>query len=148
MMPSWIRGQEESMRVATLIIGLLLGLLLFLQTMLLYGLSNAGNDEKNAGAAAIGVFVALIWLVASAFVMAFPLFSAIAFAAAALFAFLGGGSSDFKDLIIWGVASALLAVLSYFGWRGKRRDRREALAERQRQMDRDARLEQLLTERR
>lgn len=136
------------MRIATLIIGLLLGLLLFLQTMLLYGLSNAGNDEKNAGAAAIGVFVALIWLVAAAFVMAFPLFSAIAFTVAGLFAFLGAGSSDFTDLWIWGGASLVLAVLAYFGWRGKRRDRREALAERQRQLDRDTRLEQLLAERR
>ena len=45
---------------------------------------------------------------------------------------------------VWGVVSLVLAVLSFFGWRGMRKARREQKAERQCQLDRDARLEALL----
>ena len=55
------------MRVAVLIIGLLLGLLMFLQSVLVYGLSDATNAD-DTDAMAVGVMVALLWLIACAFV--------------------------------------------------------------------------------
>ena len=67
------------MRLAVLIIGLLLGLLMFLQTFIVYGLSDVVNDETNNEAAAIGVLMALLWLVACALVIAFPMVSVILF---------------------------------------------------------------------
>ena len=61
---------------------------------------------------------------------------------------MAGSTSDFVDLIIWGIVSFVLAGMSYVGWLGKRRDRREAAGNRQRQADRDDRLETLLRQQR
>ncbi len=80
--------------------------------------------------------------------MPFPLFSAIVFMLAGVIAIPMGATSEYKDLIIWGSVSLALAVMAFFGWRGKRRDKREQVAERQRTMERDERLEALLTQQR
>lgn len=130
------------MRIAVLILGLLLGLLMFLQTILVYGLSDAINDEASAQASAIGVVMALLWLVACAFVLPFPLVSVVAFAIAGLFGFAASG--EFPDLAIWGSVSVVLAVMSIFGWRGKRKQDREVRAEKARQAERDAMLAQMV----
>lgn len=130
------------MRIAVLILGLLLGLLMFLQTLLVYGLSDALNDEASAQASAIGVVMALLWLVACAFVLPFPLVSVVAFAIAGLFGFAASG--EFPDLAIWGGVSVVLAVMSIFGWRGKRKHDREVRAEKARQAERDAMLAQMV----
>lgn len=130
------------MRIAVLILGLLLGLLMFLQTLFVYGLSDALNDEASAQASAIGVMMALLWLVACAFVLPFPLVSVVAFAIAGLFGFAASG--EFPDLAIWGGVSVVLAVMSIFGWRGKRKQDREVRAEKARQAERDAMLAQMV----
>ena len=130
------------MRIAVLILGLLLGLLMFLQTLFVYGLSDALNAEASAQASAIGVMMALLWLVACAFVLPFPLVSVVAFAIAGLFGFAASG--EFPDLAIWGGISVVLAVMSIFGWRGKRKQDREARAEKARQAERDAMLAQMV----
>jgi hypothetical protein len=130
------------MRIAVLIIGLLLGAVMFLQTVLVSGLSDAANDEASAQSGAVGVFMSLLWLAACAFVIPFPMISVVVFALAGVLGFAASG--DFPDLAIWGGISLVLAVLSLLGWRGKRRDRREADAERQRQVERDERMEALL----
>jgi hypothetical protein len=62
------------------------------------------------------------------FALAFPLVSLIAFFFAGVFGLAGGASTSFGDLTIWGVVSLILAVLSYFGWREKRKRRREEAA--------------------
>src|SRR5690606_37587131 len=130
------------MRVTVLILGLLLGVVMFLQTMLVYGLSNAVDDTNSASAGAVGVLMALMWLVACAFVMPLPMVSVIVFAIAGLFGFAASG--EFPDLGIWGGISLVLAVLSFFGWRGKRKDTRERQEEKARQAERDRMLEDML----
>jgi hypothetical protein len=40
----------------------------------------------------------------------------------------GGASTYFSDLTFWGVVSLILPVLCYFGWREKRKWRREEAA--------------------
>lgn len=130
------------MRVTVLILGLLLGLVMFLQTMLVYGLSNAVDDTNSASAGAVGVLMALMWLVACAFVMPLPMVSVVVFAIAGLFGFAASG--EFPDLGIWGGISLVLAVLSFFGWRGKRKDTRERQEEKARQAERDRMLEDML----
>lgn len=136
------------MRLAVLIIGLLLGLLMFFQTFIVYALSGLGDDETNTGAAAVGIAMALLWLAACAFVLPFPMVSVLLFGLAALFGFMAGLTSDFVDLTIWGGMSAGLAFLSFLGWMGKRKARREIRAERQHQIERDERLEELLRQQR
>jgi hypothetical protein len=130
------------MRIAVLIIGLLLGVVLFLQTLLVYGLSDAANDESTTAAGAIGVFMALLWLAACAFVIPFPLVSIIAFGLAGMAGLAVSG--DFPDLAIWGVISFVLGGLSLIGWRGKVKADRAAAAERERQRQRDEQMAQLL----
>lgn len=116
------------MRIAVLIIGLLLGLLMFIQTVLIGILGGVAEDEAMSTAGAVGFLVAIAWLVACALVIAFPLVSTILFVLAGLMAF--GVSGDYPDMGVWGVVSLILAVMSFFGWIGKRKkERRERLRE-------------------
>ncbi len=131
------------MRIAVLIIGLLLGIIMFVQTVIVYGLGSAVDDEASATAAAGGIFMSLLWLAACAFVLPFPMISVACFAIAALIGF--GLSADFPDLAVWGGISVILAILSLLGWFGKRRDRRRERIKEQAQAERDARYEALLS---
>ncbi len=135
------------MRIAVLIISLLLGLLLFVQSIIVYTSGNLSKAEDLAGGGAIGLVAALLWLLGGALVIAFPAVSAGIFTLAGLLSLLGG-AAGFTDLYGWAVVAFVLAVMSWFGHRGKKATRRAELAERQRQLDRDARLEALLAERR
>lgn len=130
------------MRIAVLILGLLFNVVMFLQTVLVGGLGEAAGDESTAQAGAVGLFASLLWLVASALVIAFPMVSVVLFSLAGLLAFAVSG--DFPDMAVWGSIAIVLAVMSFFGWRGKRKDTREKRAEQQRQRERDDRLEGLL----
>lgn len=134
------------MRVTVLILSLLLGAIMFIQTTLVSGLGSMADDEGTSQSGAVGVFMSLLWLIAAAFVIPFPMVSVIAFALAGLLGFAASG--DFPDLAIWGGVSLVLGVLSLLGYRGKRRDRREQLAERARQQEQDNRMEQLVTQQR
>ncbi|MER3437116.1 MAG: hypothetical protein C4346_05690 [Chloroflexota bacterium] len=123
------------MRIAVLIIGIVLTIGLFFQAVLVEGLSSAVNDEATGESAAVGVFMALLWLVGCGFVLPMPRVSMVLFALAGLLGFAASGNAP--DLAIWGGASLVLSVLSYFGYRGKRKaDRKEA--------ERDAMMRQVL----
>jgi uncharacterized membrane protein len=64
-------------------------------------------------------------LIGGAFALAFPFVSVLAFFFAGIIGLAGGASTSFGDLTIWGVVSLVLTVLSYFGWREKRKRRRD-----------------------
>ncbi len=112
------------MRIATLILGLILGAIMFVQTFLVYALSGAANNQATSSAGALGLFMALLWLVACALVIPIPLVSTVIFAFAGLIGLGAGASSTFTDLTIWGAASLILAAFSFFGWIGKRKTAR------------------------
>jgi hypothetical protein len=113
------------MRIAVLILGLLLGVVMVLQSTLVTGLSGVAGDTSTNTAGLGGIIMAILWLVACALVIAVPLLSTVIFAIAAYVGFTF--AADFPDLGIWAAASIVLAVLSFFGWLGKRRgERREA----------------------
>lgn len=133
------------MRVTVLILSLLLGAIMFIQTFLGSVASDLANDEGGEQSSAVGLMMALLWLIAAAFVIPFPMVSVVLFALAGLFGFAGSG--DFPDLAYWGGISLVLSVLSFFSWRGKRKATREANLEKKRQLERDDRLEQMLRER-
>lgn len=109
------------MRYAVLIIGLMLTIGLFFQSMAGSALSGLAEDDELGNAAAIGVWMAFLWLVACGFVIPKPRVSAVLFLLAAPFGALGW--SEFPDLQFWSVVSAGLAVMSYLGFRGKQKDR-------------------------
>lgn len=131
------------MRLVVLIIGLLLGLLMFLQTFLVNVLGQAARDKATEQAGTVGVAAAVLWLLACAFVMPWPLVSVGSFFLAASLSFSVSG--DFPDQLYCGIVALILAAFSFLGWRGKVQDRRTKAAEQARQAERDARYEALLT---
>jgi hypothetical protein len=131
------------MRLATLIIALVLMLVLGVQSCavavggsIAEELSTAASEKEEAsdlaGAGALGVLAALLWLVAAALVIAKPKASMWIFIAAALLCLLGG-ASGFSDLFVWAAASGVFALMS---WRGTLEKRRE-VDEKQRQYEAD-----------
>jgi len=126
------------MRIAVLILGLLLGAVMFLQTFLANVLGSATDDEGVTTAASVGLFMALLWLVACALVIPAPLVAVGIFVLAGILGFAASG--EFPDLAVWGGVSIVLAFFSFLGWRGKRRgDIKERL--------RDEQMTQLLADR-
>jgi hypothetical protein len=79
------------------------------------------GNETTAGAGAAGFLVALLFLLGGAFAIGFPIVSLVFFVLASPLALVAGFTSDFRDLRIWGFVALVLAVLSYFGRREKRR---------------------------
>src|SRR5579884_4215474 len=108
------------MRVATLIIGLVLSVGLFIQSVLVAGLSSLGDDKQMQASGAAGFWMAFLWVVAAALVIAFPRVSLVLFVLAALLGF--AGADHFPDLWIWGSGSLILALFSYLGYLGKRHE--------------------------
>ena len=54
--------------------------------------------------------------------MAKPMVSVISFAIAAVLGFAAGATTDFSDMSIWGGVAAVLAVMSFFGHRGLKKE--------------------------
>lgn len=129
------------MRIAVLVIGLFLGVIVFLQACTATALSGVAESEDSTAA---GVFVPLFFVVGSAFALRHPKVSVWAFIIAAGWAFLVAASSIYQDMWVWGFLSIILAIMSWFGHRGKLEEDREAMAEKQRQMNRDRMLEEMM----
>jgi hypothetical protein len=109
------------LRIAVTIISLSLLVVVAFQSCAASVGGSLGNDKSTSGAAAIGFLVALLFLVAGAFAIAFPIVSIVSFALAGIMAITAGLSSRFSDLSIWGFAALILAAMSFFGWREKRK---------------------------
>ena len=117
------------MRLATLIISLVLMAIAGLQSCAIAigggvaeDLSTAAKDKKEAedlaGAGAMGVLAALMWLVAAGLVMSRPRASMWIFGVAAGF-WLIAGTAGFTDGFIWMAASIVFALMSRRGIREK-----------------------------
>lgn len=120
------------MRIAVLILSLVTCFFLFLQAALVNGFSQEGS--ANNSAAAFGVLMSLFMLVSAAIVLPIPRVAMVLLALSSVIGIIAGSSSDFTDLIAWGIWCLLLAVMSYFGYRGKRKqqakdDARERVAQ-------------------
>ncbi len=119
------------MRIAVMVIGLILGAIMFVQTFLVNTLSQAGGSQTEASevAGAMGLAMSLLWLLACALVIPFPLVSTALFLLSAVVGF--GFAGAFPDLAYWGAAALLLATFSVFGWSGKRRSARREMVRRE-----------------
>ena len=123
------------MRIATLIIGLFLTVGLFIQSLTVSALSDAANTKDDGADGALGVGISVIWLVAIALVIPWPLVSVVLFSLGGVLGLAGGSSTEFSDLTIWGVVSFILALFAFLGWRGKKKQQAKEAA-------RDAQLQQ------
>jgi hypothetical protein len=124
------------MRLAVLIVGIALSIILGLQTLFVYVLSNATSDETTGGAASVGLLVAFMMFVASALTIGLPRTAAIVFILAGLLSLMMAAASRFSDLYIWGVVSIVLGILAFIGWRGKHHAEVRAAGERKADVDR------------
>ena len=104
------------MRVATLILALFLMIIIGFQSCAATVGGGLGDQALGEGGA-VGVLVTFLYLIAAAFVLAKPIVSVVVFSLAAVIALMGGTTTPFADLIVWGVVAAALAVMSYFGMR-------------------------------
>lgn len=133
------------MRIAAMILGILGSIWVFLEALLVSSLFSAGGDEDKAGMAGVGLIIGIGGLVAASLAMAFPLFSAIVFLLCGLLGY-GIAGAGYGNHWVYGTLYIVLAVMAFFGWRGKKSAARAALAEKQRQQERDDRLESLLAQ--
>jgi len=105
------------------------------------------DDEKLEGATGGGLLASMVGVLAAALVLALPLVSAILFGLAGVLSF-AAAAAGYGNHWVYGSDFMALGVVAFFGWIGKRKNRRESAAERQRQIDRDDRLETLLRQQR
>jgi Flp pilus assembly protein TadB len=130
------------MRIATLIVGLLIGIPFAVSTVMVNLEAQSANGGSSTPEAAWGFMAAVIWLLACAVVMPWPGAAAVLFAMSALLCL--AFYDDYPDLAIWGALAVVMTALSFLGWRGKRKERQTFKLEKARQDERDVRMEQLL----
>lgn len=107
------------MRIAVLIIGLAVSLIVLLQSCAA-NLAGALASQSLKQGAAVGMLLALFYIIGAGFAMRLPIVSIVVFAFGAIIAISAGHNSDFGDLQVWGWLSAILAILSYFGHRERK----------------------------
>jgi hypothetical protein len=107
----------------------------------------SGNDTERAELAGGAIIAAGFGALAAALVIAFPLMSVVLFAIAGLIslAVAGGG---YENHWLYGPVFLLLGIMAFFGWIGKRKERREARAELERRQQYEARMEQFMRQQR
>jgi 4-hydroxybenzoate polyprenyltransferase len=109
------------MRLAVLIITLCLTGIVGLQSCTIAAGGSLLKDQDAAGGGAVGLLIALLFVLGAAFVMGLPRVSMVLFAIAGFLGLGIGATSSFTDLKIWGGLSLVLAVMSWFGSRELRR---------------------------
>jgi hypothetical protein len=106
------------MKIAIGIIGLMLGLLVLLQSCTVGTASHMLGNEAGGDAGALGILAGLLLFVGGAFAFGLPIVSTVTFTLAGLIAF--AGSAEFPDLQIWGLVSLGMAAMAFFAWRSGR----------------------------
>jgi uncharacterized membrane protein len=112
------------MKIATGIIGLVLMLIVGVQSLLVDLGGTITKNQNYSQGGSVGVLVALLFLIAGAFAFAKPIVSFIVFILAGVLGLAVGGTTGFTDMTVWGVISLVLAVLSFFAWRGDKKKKR------------------------
>lgn len=104
------------MRIAVLIIALCLTMIVGLQSCAVMVGGNMTANDDLAGGGALGILLAFLFVLGAAFAMGLPRVSMVLFGIAALIGLIAA-STGFTDMAIWGGVSAVLALMSFFGYR-------------------------------
>lgn len=107
------------MKIASGIIGLILGLLVLLQSCTVATTASLGGNTVVGDAGAVGILVGFMFFIGGAFAFALPIVAVIVFGLSAALAFLVSG--EFGDMAIWGGAGVILAVMSFFARRSDKK---------------------------
>jgi hypothetical protein len=103
------------MKIAIGIIGIGISIFVMLQAMAIAGLGGLAEEEAMQQAGSVGVLVAFLVFVASAFTFGLPKVAGVIFFVAALLGFMV--SSDFPDMGVWGGVALVLGVLAFIAGR-------------------------------
>ena len=111
------------MRVATMIIGMCLAIVLMAQSCMVFVGGELLTEESLSQGGAVGLFLGLLFLIGSAFALKIPKVSIVVFAIGAVLGFTAGATTEFADMTLWGVAAVILSILSFAGHRKLHRER-------------------------
>lgn len=111
------------MRNAVLVLGLIFGVIVLAQSVIVGIGGLAFNDVALSYGGLMGRIVALFFGVGAAFVLVKAMVSLSIFGVGGLLGVGGGIYFGYSDLILWGVLSLVLAVLSYFAARAEIEER-------------------------
>jgi hypothetical protein len=109
------------MKIATGIIGIILGILVLLQSCTVGVGGGLANDQATSDAGAVGMLAAMLFFVGGAFAFALPVVSMVVFTLAGIIAISAAATSQFGDLNIWGIIALILAVFAFFAWRSDKK---------------------------
>lgn len=107
------------MKIATGIISLVLMLIVGLQSCAVSVGGTMAKDDNTSGAGFMGVVVALLYLIGGAFSFTKPHISIGTFAVSCIIGLYEGLTTRFQDMAVWGVVSLVLAIMSYYAYRGE-----------------------------
>ena len=107
------------MKIATGIIGLMIGLLVLVQSCTATTAARFAGREELIQAGSVGVLAAFLTFVAGAFAFGLPFVAMVLFIIAGLLGFLASGA--FTDMAIWGTVDMILALMAFFAWRSARK---------------------------
>lgn len=109
------------MRLAVLIISLFLVVIIGLQSCTVMVGGNIGSNHDLSEGGAVGILIAILYILGAAFIIGLPRISMIIFIIAAVLGFTVGSTTPFTDMKIWGGVAVVLAILSFFGSRELRK---------------------------
>jgi Short C-terminal domain len=101
------------MRIAVLVISLGLTLVVWVQSCAVSAGGALGEDESLSNAGAAGVLVGVLFLLGGAFALGLPKASVGSFLLGAAIAIPVGATTDFGDLIVWGIVALVLAGMEF-----------------------------------
>lgn len=107
------------MKIAIGIIGIMLGILVLLQSCTVGTASHLVGDAATGDAGSLGILAGLLLFVGGAFAFGLPIVSTVTFTLAGLIAF--AGSAEFPDLKVWGFIALAMAVMAFFTWRSTKK---------------------------
>lgn len=105
------------MRTATGIISIIIGLIISIQSFILFMGGAVFSDKDANSGGALGLFVALLLFIGGAFAFKLPKISLVFTLLASLFAFMTGSTTDFKDMTVWGIIALILTIMNLFAAR-------------------------------
>lgn len=102
------------MRIAVRIIGLVVGLLVMLQSCAVSTGGALADNKAFSEGGSVGLLVALLYILGGAFAFGLPLVAVACFALAGLLGLMVGMQGVFQDMTVWGIGALILALLAFF----------------------------------
>lgn len=119
------------MRVGAMVVGILFAIWTFFEALLIGGLGSMGEDEDIQALAGGGLFASLFIGVGAVLVLSVPQVSLVLFAIGGVISYISA-AGGYSNHWVYGTIFFGLAIMAYFGWRGKKRDKLEKDTQNQR----------------